>query len=89
MSDPGSRLFVGNLSWGTTDTSLRDAFNQPEGSVVEAKVIFDRGSGRSRGFGFVTYDTPENAADAKERMNGMSVDGREVRVDMASSTRNN
>lgn len=89
MGESGSRLFVGNLAWITTDESLRNAFDQPEGSVVEAKVIFDRHTGRSRGFGFVTFDNPGNAAGAKERMNGVEVDGREVRVDMASSTRNN
>lgn len=90
MSDAARiRLFVGNLSWNTTDNSLRDAFDSPEGSVVEAKVIIDRTTGRSRGFGFVTYDTPEHATGAIERMNGVAVDGREVRVDHASSNRHN
>lgn len=86
-AEDGSRLFVGNLAWGTTDQSLRQAFDNPEGSVVEAKVIIDRYNGRSRGFGFVTFDSSERAMEAKERMNGVEVDGRAVRVDVASSQR--
>lgn len=89
MDSEGSRLFVGNLSWSTTDASLHEAFDDPQGCVVEAKVIFDRYSGRSRGFGFVTFNDPGNATAAKERMNGVEVDGRAVRVDTASSQRNN
>lgn len=86
-AEEGARLFVGNLSWGTTDTSLHEAFDQNTGNVVEAKVIIDRYSGRSRGFGFVTFSSAELAARAKEMMNGVEVDGRSVRVDMASSQR--
>lgn len=85
MAEEGNRLFVGNLSWGTTDESLRAAFGS---NVQEAKVIIDRYSGRSRGFGFVTFGNAAQAADAKEKMNGVEVDGRAVRVDTASSTRN-
>ena len=51
----GSKLFVGGLSWDTTDDSLREAF-EAFGTVREARVILDRNTGRSRGFGFVTYD---------------------------------
>lgn len=82
-----ARLFIGNLSWDTTDASLRDAFAQ-HGEVVDAKVILDRYSGRSRGFGFVTYAKPDEAHNAKQRMHGVNVDGREIRVEIASSARN-
>lgn len=83
MAD-GTRLFIGNLSWNTTDESLHAAFSA-HGNVRDAKVITDRFSGKSRGFGFVTYDTQDEASSAMERMNGVEVDGRAVRVDKASS----
>ena len=60
----GSKLFVGGLSWGVDDHGLKEAFS-PFGNVVEAKVITDRESGRSKGFGFVKYDNEESAHDAK------------------------
>jgi len=82
-----NRLFIGNLSWDTNDESLREAFSQ-HGVVTDAKVIMDRYNGRSRGFGFVTYQTAEQANTAKEQMHGANVDGREVRVESASSSRN-
>lgn len=81
-----NRLFIGNLSWNTTDESLRVAFER-HGAVRDAKVIMDRYSGKSRGFGFVTYESAECAAAALERMHGQDVDGREVRVEVASSRR--
>ncbi|CAN8076758.1 unnamed protein product [Agarophyton chilense] len=87
MSEPGTRLFVGNLSWNTTDQTLFDAFNESVGDVVEAKVICDKYSGRSRGFGFVTFSSPEVANSAIEKMNGFSLDSRDIRVDVASSQR--
>ena len=54
------KLFVGGLSWGTTDDGLHSAFSQ-FGEIVEAKVITDRETGRSRGFGFVTFANDEGA----------------------------
>lgn len=89
MAEEGTRLFVGNLSWSTTDESLWEAFSQgaPE-TVVDAKVITDRYTGRSRGFGFVTFRDQDLASSALSKMNGVEVDGRAVRVDMASSNRN-
>lgn len=89
MAAEGTRLFVGNLAWGTTDRSLHDAFDTPAKTLVDAKVITDRYTGRSRGFGFVTYESPEDATQAIDRMNGVEVDGRAVRVDRASSNRSN
>ena len=83
MSD-STRLFIGNLAWSTTDDSLKQAF-EAHGAVSDAKVITDRYTGRSRGFGFVTFSSPEEANSALNNMNGVEVDGRPVRVDRASS----
>lgn len=76
------KLFVGGLSWDTDDASLRAAFEQ-HGNVVEAKVITDRDTGRSRGFGFVTMDAPASAAEAIEKMDGTQLDGRTINVNEA------
>lgn len=76
-------MFVGSLSWDTTDQTLRDAFKR-FGEVVEAKVITERDSGRSRGFGFVTFADDEAGRNAISEMNGTELDGRTIRVDEAS-----
>jgi cold-inducible RNA-binding protein len=81
-----NKLFVGGLSWGTTDKELREAF-EPYGSVAEAKVIKERDSGRSRGFGFVTFDNEDEATAAVEAMNESELDGRNIRVDFAHDKR--
>jgi cold-inducible RNA-binding protein len=78
-----SKLFVGGLSWDTSDDGLRAAFEE-FGGVVEAKVITDRDTGRSRGFGFVTMDNGDSAQKAKESMDGATLDGRAIRVDEAN-----
>lgn len=80
------KLFVGGLSWGTSDESLRGAFEQ-FGDVTEAKVITDRETGRSRGFGFVTFKEDGAAETAIEEMNGTELDGRAVRVNVAEERR--
>jgi RNA recognition motif-containing protein len=77
------KLFVGGLAWETSDASLNGAFSQ-YGEVVEAKVITDRDTGRSRGFGFVTFEEESAASAAMSAMNGRDLDGRTLRVDMAS-----
>ncbi len=82
------KLFVGGLSWDTDDSGLRSAFEE-HGPVVEAKVITDRETGRSRGFGFVTYQHGEDAQSALEAMNGTELDGRTLRVDSANDRRDN
>ena len=82
----GNKLFVGGLAWATTDESLRTAFEQ-FGEVSEAKVITDRETGRSRGFGFVTLSTDEEAQAAQEAMDGSDLDGRTVRVNEAHEPR--
>ena len=78
----GSKLFAGGLAWGTTDMSLRAAF-EAFGVVKEAKVIMDRETGRSKGFGFVTFEKAEDARTAMDKMNGASLDGRNIRVNEA------
>ena len=76
------KLFVGGLSWGTTDEGLHGAFSR-FGEIVEAKVITDRETGRSRGFGFVTYSNDESAVTAINEMNGAELDGRSIKVNEA------
>uniref|UniRef100_A0A804ULF5 RRM domain-containing protein n=1 Tax=Zea mays TaxID=4577 RepID=A0A804ULF5_MAIZE len=78
-----SKLFVGGLSYGTDDHSLRDEFAK-YGQVIEAKIILDRESGRSRGFGFITYTSSEEASAAITAMDGKTLDGRNIRVNHAN-----
>lgn len=77
-----NKLFCGGLAWGTTDDTLMDAFT-PFGEVTEAKVITDRETGRSRGFGFVTFADSTEASAARDEMDGASLDGRTIKVDVA------
>lgn len=77
-----TKLFVGNLSFNTTENDLHDAF-AAHGTVVEAILMLDRMSGRSRGFAFVTMGTPEEAQKAIEAMNGSQLDGRPLTVNVA------
>lgn len=78
----GKKLFVGGLSWDTDDSSLRAAFAQ-FGDIVEAKVVTDRDTGRSRGFGFVSFKDDAAAEAARNKMNGSTLDGRAIKVDIA------
>jgi RNA recognition motif-containing protein len=78
----GTKLYVGSLSYDTTDESLKQHFSQA-GNVVSASVLVDRMSGRSRGFGFVEMATPEEAAKAIEMFNGQELDGRTIVVNEA------
>ncbi len=77
-----AKLFVGSLSWDTTDTSLRDFFASA-GTVVSAQVIMDKYTGRSRGFGFVEMSSDEEAKKAVETLNGQMLDGRAIVVNEA------
>ncbi len=77
-----NKLFIGSLSWNTDDDGLRNAFEQ-FGEVTDAKVILERDTGRSRGFGFVTFASAEAAQDAVNGMNGKELDGRTIAVDVA------
>ncbi|XP_034038793.1 cold-inducible RNA-binding protein-like isoform X2 [Thalassophryne amazonica] len=81
MSDEG-KLFVGGLSFETNEDSLSGAFSK-YGEIEKVDVIRDRETGRSRGFGFVKYENPEDAKDALGGMDGKSLDGRTIRVDYA------
>ncbi|KAE8720464.1 Glycine-rich RNA-binding protein RZ1A [Hibiscus syriacus] len=76
------RCFIGNLSWSTSDRGLKDAFGK-FGNLIEAKVAVDKISGRSRGFGFVSFDEKAAMEEAIEAMNGMDLDGRNITVDRA------
>ena len=77
-----NKLFVGNLSFNTTENDLQDMF-AAHGTVVEANLMMDRVSGRPRGFGFVTMSTQEEAQKAMGSLNGASVDGRNLTVNVA------
>jgi len=77
-----SKVFVGGLSYGVDDQTLRESF-ATFGDVMEAKIINDRETGRSRGFGFVTFASPEEANAAVEAMDGKDLQGRSIRVNIA------
>lgn len=76
------KLFVGNLSYSTRDEGLKSAFEQA-GTVLSAKVITDRESGRSKGFGFVEMSTVEEAEKAVSMLHEQEVDGRKIVVNIA------
>lgn len=80
-NDP-NKLFVGNLSWGCDEGALHQLFSD-YGKVVEAKVVYDRESGRSRGFGFVTLAGPTEVNAAIDNLDGAEFDGRQMRVNLA------
>lgn len=77
-----TKLYVGNISFNVTENDLQDAF-AAHGTVVEANLMVDRMSGRPRGFGFVTMSTPEEAQKAIDALNGASLDGRNITVNIA------
>jgi cold-inducible RNA-binding protein len=77
-----TKLFVGNLSFNTTENDLQEAF-AAHGQVMEANLMMDRMTGRSRGFAFVTYATPEEAQKAIAAMNGQQLGGRALTVNIA------
>jgi cold-inducible RNA-binding protein len=76
------KLYVGNLPYAYTSDELREMF-EPHGPVQSATVIIDRKSGRSRGFGFVEYESEESAKTAIETLNGTSLGGRDIVVSEA------
>ena len=77
-----NKLFVGGLSFETTQSDLRQAFS-PHGTVEDAVVINDKMTGRSKGFGFVTMSSDAEAQKAVEAMNGQSLGGRNLTVNIA------
>ncbi|XP_059285867.1 RNA-binding protein CP33, chloroplastic-like [Lycium ferocissimum] len=76
------KLFVGNLAWSVTSDSLIQAFQQ-FGTVVGARVLYDGETGRSRGYGFVSFETREEMENALNNLNGVELDGRALRVSLA------
>ena len=81
-----NKLFVGGLAWGTDDAGLKRAFGE-FGEVQDAKVVTNRETGRSRGFGFVTFGSEDDCAEARSSMDGQDLDGRTLRVDFAEDKR--
>jgi RNA recognition motif-containing protein len=79
-----TKIYVGNLSWNTTDDSLRSAF-QNYGQILDSIVMRDRDTGRSRGFGFVTFSTAQEAQNAIAGLNEQELDGRRIRVNLANA----
>jgi RNA recognition motif-containing protein len=82
----GNRLYVGNLAYSTMDQQLQEAFAE-FGEVVSASVVIDRATGQSRGFGFVEYGSAEEAERAIESLNGSTLDGRSITVNVARERR--
>ena len=77
-----NKLYVGNISFNTSDRDLQDAFDE-FGTALEVHLVTDRATGRPRGFGFVTMSTEEEAQAAIEGLNGKTVDGRALTVNIA------
>ncbi|XP_071700993.1 30 kDa ribonucleoprotein, chloroplastic-like [Rutidosis leptorrhynchoides] len=82
--DNTNRVYVGNLAWSVDNVALETLFRE-QGNVVEAKVVYDRESGRSRGFGFVTYSSADEVNSAIDSLNGVDLDGRNIRVSVAEA----
>ena len=80
------KIFVGGLSWGSDEETLREAFGR-FGEMDDVRVITDRETGRSRGFGFITFSDDANAAKAVSEMDGSNLDGRTIRVNEAEERR--
>jgi RNA recognition motif-containing protein len=78
----GNKLYVGNLPFSATDDSLREMFGQA-GQVESARIITDRDTGRSKGFGFVEMSTEQEASEAIKKFNGTELDGRSLTVNEA------
>ncbi|KAF3444538.1 hypothetical protein FNV43_RR14230 [Rhamnella rubrinervis] len=82
VNEPGFRIYVGNLPWQVDDGRLEQVFSE-HGKVVNARVVYDRETGRSRGFGFVTMSNETELNDAIAALDGQSLDGRAIRVNVA------
>lgn len=79
-----AKVYVGNLSWNTTDETLREAFNG-FGQVLDSIVMRDRDTGRSRGFGFVTFENKQEAESAINNLNEQELDGRRIKINLANT----
>ncbi|KAL7100538.1 hypothetical protein ACP275_08G003600 [Erythranthe tilingii] len=80
--EPSFRMYVGNLPWQVDNAKLEQLFSE-HGKVIDARVVFDRETGRSRGFGFVTMSTQAEVNDAIAALDGESLEGRAIRVNVA------
>jgi len=76
------QIYVGNLDYGTNDSALKELF-EPFGEVTSAKIIMDRESGRSKGFGFVEMSEKNDAIKAISKLNGQELNGRNIKVNEA------
>ncbi|PRQ52707.1 putative nucleotide-binding alpha-beta plait domain-containing protein [Rosa chinensis] len=81
-SSSNNKLFVGGLSWSLDEKSLKDAFSS-YGQVTEVTIVYDKDSGRSRGFGFVNFSKEDDAKSAKDAMDGKALMGRPLRISFA------
>ncbi len=79
----GKRLYVGNLSWDTTEDNLRSAFEQGGRTVTDCHIVSDRDTGRPRGFAFVEMSSDSEATAAIEALDGAELDGRNIKVNEA------
>lgn len=77
-----SKIYVGNLSYNTSEDELRDLFSQ-YGNIEEIKLIIDFNTGRSKGFGFITYASNQDCETAVEKANGFELGGRKLKVNIA------
>ncbi len=77
------RLFVGGLNWDTTEEVLKEAFSKI-GKVIDVAILTDRSTGKSRGFGFVTFENRKDGARAVQTLDGMELDGRDIAVNVAT-----
>ncbi|WOL15580.1 hypothetical protein Cni_G24361 [Canna indica] len=84
--EPAFRIYVGNLPWGVDDSRLEQLFSE-HGKVLDARVVYDRETGRSRGFGFVKMTSQAEMDDAIAALDGQSLDGRALRVNVAEERR--
>lgn len=80
------QIYAGNLTYGMTEDSLRELFEQ-YGEVISAKIIKDRLTGRSRGFGFVEMEKKEEAENAIQKLDGTEVEGRNMKINLAKPRR--
>ena len=79
----GKRLYVGNLSWDTSEDTLRNAFSQGNRKVTDVHIVTDRDSGRPRGFAFVEMGSDQEAQDITQELDGTALDGRNIQVNEA------
>lgn len=85
---PGTTVFVGNISYDTTEDQLKEVFSQV-GNVVSFRLMYDHETGRAKGFGFCEYEDKETAMSARRNLNGTQLNGRPLRVDLTDSDKNN